>query len=461
MEEATIRSERLRNGSLLAYIKAVIALGIPLVGTQLAQIAITTTDVVMLGRYGTRELAASVLGSQSYFFFYIFGTGLAHAIVPLAAQAEGRGDATTVRRAVRMGLWIVLMHAVFSLPFLYSIHHILNALGQDPGLTGMASGYVRILMWALFPALAAMALRSFFAARAAAQIVLWSTLVGTFANAVLNWILIFGNLGFPEMGLEGAALASLISNFVMLGVIAGWAAFAPGHRDYQLFTRLWRPDWPAFSELIRLGIPIAFTILAEVGLFMAASIMMGWLGVAALAAHGIALQLASISFMIPLGLANAATVLVGQAYGRGDEAGVQKSALATLLVSGLIALGAAALFISAPRFLTGLFLDRSAEGAPAILDAAVTLLAVAAVFQIADAMQAVGSGLLRGIKDTRVPMMIAIFSYWPIGLASAYLLAFVFGFGPAGIWAGLASGLTVAAILLNWRFARRRSFLTY
>lgn len=448
-----------RSAGFAAHVRALIVLAAPLAATQLAQIAITTTDVIMLGWYGTPELAASVLGGQSNFFFYVFGTGFAHAIVPLAAQAEGRGDRTDVRRSVRMGLWTVIVFAFLSLPVLTFIGPILKVLGQEPELSLMAQGYVRIIMWGLFPALAAMALRSFFAARASAQVVLWSTLAGTVANVLLNWIFIFGNLGAPEMGLNGAAIASVLSSFIMLAVIGGWAAFARGHRDYDLFTRFWRPDWQALRDVVRLGLPISLTIIAEVGLFMASSIMMGWQGVTALAAHGIALQLASISFMIPLGISNAATVFVGQAYGRGDKTGIARSAGAALLVAAVIAAFAALLFYTVPHTLVGLFLDPDVEGAPAILEMAVILLAVAAIFQIADSMQAVGAGLLRGIKDTRIPMMIAVFSYWGIGLPAAALYSTSLDLGAPGIWAGLATGLTVAAILLNWRFARRGKFL--
>ena len=442
-----------------AHIWATLALGLPLVGTQIAQIAIATTDVVMLGWYGTEELAATVLGSQAFFIVFIFGSGFASAILPLAAQAEGRNDPTHVRRSVRMGMWILLIYSVLAMPFLWYLEPALIALGQKPELAALASDYIRIAQWGMFPAVMMMALRSFFAARSRAAIVLWSALVGTVVNAILNYGLIFGNFGWPEMGVRGAAVASVFSSSVIFLIMAGWAALHPRHSEYRLFQRFWRPEWPAFVEVFRLGVPIGFTILAEVGLFMAASVMMGWLGTVSLAAHGIAIQLASISFMVPLGLSHAATVRIGQAYGRADMEGLARAAHTVMGLSVVIALASGALFWLFPEALVSLFLDESNVDAAELLAVAVPLLLVAAAFQLVDAIQAIGAGLLRGIKDTRIPMFMAVISYWPVGLSAAYGLGFGLGYGGPGIWAGLAIGLGVAAVLLNVRFARRDLYL--
>ncbi|WP_417408417.1 MATE family efflux transporter [Hoeflea sp.] len=442
-----------------AHIWATLALGLPLVGTQIAQIAIATTDVVMLGWYGTEELAATVLGSQAFFVIYIFGVGFASAILPLAAQAEGRNDPTHVRRSVRMGMWILLIYAAVVMPFLWYLEPALIALGQKPELAALASDYIRIAQWGMFPALMMMALRSFFAARSRAGIVLWSALIGTVINAILNYGLIFGNFGLPEMGVRGAAVASVVSSTAIFLIMAGWAVLHPRHLEYRLFQRFWRPEWPAFFEVFRLGLPIGLTILAEVGLFMAASVMMGWLGTVQLAAHGIAIQLASISFMVPLGLSHAATVRIGQAYGRSDMDGLARASHTVMGLAVLISLCAAALFWLIPEALVSLFLDESNVDSAELLAVAVPLLLVAAAFQLVDAIQAIAAGLLRGIKDTRTPMIIAIISYWPIGLSAAYGLGIGLGYGGPGIWAGLAIGLGVAAVLLNLRFINRHLFL--
>jgi MATE family multidrug resistance protein len=358
-----------------------------------------------------------------------FGSGFASAILPLAAQAEGRNDPTHVRRSVRMGMWILLLYAVLVMPFLWFLEPALIGLGQKPELAALASDYIRIAQWAMFPALMMMALRSFFAARSRAGIVLWSALIGTLVNGVLNYALIFGHFGAPEMGVRGAAVASVVSSTVIFLIMAGWAVLHPRHLEYRLFQRFWRPEWPAFFEVFRLGLPIGFTILAEVGLFMAASVMMGWLGTVPLAAHGIAIQLASISFMVPLGLSHAATVRIGQAYGRGDMEGLARAAHTVMGLSVVIALASGALFWIFPEALVSLFLDEANADAAELLKVAVPLVLVAAAFQLVDAVQAIAAGLLRGIKDTRTPMIIAVISYWPIacrrptGSASASAMA--------------------------------------
>ncbi|EDQ31990.1 putative efflux protein, MATE family [Hoeflea phototrophica DFL-43] len=442
-----------------AHARATLALGLPLVGTQIAQIAITTTDVVMLGWYGTEELAATVLASQAFFVVFIFGIGFSSAVLPLAAQAEGRNDPTHVRRSVRMGMWILLLFSALVMPLLWYLEPVLVALGQKPEIAALAGDYIRIAQWGMFPALMMMALRSFFAARSRAGIVLWSALIGTLVNGVLNYLLIFGHFGAPEMGVRGAAVASVISSTVIFLIMAGWALFHRAHRDYRLFQRFWRPEWPAFFEVFRLGLPIGFTILAEAGLFMAASLMMGWLGTVQLAAHGIAIQLASISFMIPLGLSHAATVRVGQAYGRGDRVSLARAAHTVMGLAVVISFAAGLLFWLVPEALIGLFIDETNVDAADLLAAAVPLLLVAGAFQMVDAIQVIGAGLLRGLKDTRIPMYVAMISYWPIGLSTAYGLGFGLDLGGPGIWAGLAIGLGVAAVLLNVRFARRERFL--
>lgn len=447
--------------SWAGHVRATLALGLPLVGAQLAQMAINTTDVVMLGWYGTRDLAASVLATQAFFVVMIFGSGFAHAVVPIAAQAEGRGDNQQVRRSVRMGLWVVLAYSVLAMPLLWNTEALLLAAGQEPDLAALAGDYMRIAQWGMFPALIVMGLRAFFSALTRTQPILWATITGVVANGILNYALIFGNFGAPEMGVRGAAIASVGASTMILVVLVIWMRLVPRLAEYTLFVRFWRPDWPAFFEILRLGLPIALTIIAEVGLFFASSVMMGWLGTVPLAAHGIALQLASIAFMIPLGLSNGATVRIGQAFGRADGSGLKRAARTALLVAALLAIFISLLFWLIPDQLIGLFLDRDNPLAGQVLETAVPLLAIAAGFQFFDAMQATGVGLLRGIKDTKTPLMMAVVSYWGVGLPTGYLLGVSSGFDGPGIWAGLAVGLAVAAVLLNGRFFRMERDLAF
>ena len=445
----------------LGHVRATLVLGLPLVGAQLAQMLINTTDVVMLGWYGTEELAAGVLATQVFFVTFMFGGGFAHAVVPIASQADGRGDARQVRRSVRMGLWIVTIYGVLVMPLLWNIEPILVLLGQEPKIAHMTGEYMHIAQWAMFSTLGMLALRAFFSAVSRTQIILWATIAGTLSNAFLNYVFIFGNFGAPEMGLKGAAVASLISSIVIFAVMLVWVLIRPVFADYTLFQRFWRPDWPDFFEIVRLGFPIAFTIIAEVGLFVAASIMMGWIGVVALAAHGIAMQIISLSFMIPLGLSSAVTVRIGQSYARADGEGMRRAAIAALGIAAAIALTAAVLFWTIPETLVGLFLDNDNPNAQLVLATAVPLLMVGAAFQFVDGIQVTGVGLLRGLKDTRTPMIMAVVSYWCLGLPTGYLLGIVAGWNGPGVWMGLAIGLAGAAVMLNGRFyviAKRLSF---
>lgn len=444
--------------SWAAHLRATIILGLPLVGAQLAQMAIGATDVLMLGRLGARELAAGVLGTQMFFFFYIFGIGFSNAVMPLAAHAHGRGDVRAVRRSVRMGLWVACFYAAPMMVALWHTETILVVLGQEPDLARMAGSYVRVVQWGLFPALFMMGLRSFFSAIGGAQVILWAMLGGVAINIVLDYAFIFGHFGAPGLGIVGAAVASLGTNVLVFAILAGWAAMRPHFRAYELFVRFWRPDWKAFFEILRLGLPISMTIIAEVGLFMMASVMMGWLGTASLAAHGIAIQLASITFMAPLGLAQAGTVRVSQAHGRNNIGDLDRAALTVTVLAVALAASSAIAFWLAPGPLVGLFLNRADPLAPQVASLAVPLLAVAAAFQVVDSLQVTGASLLRGLRDTRVPMIMALIAYWPIGAATAYVLGFVAGLGGVGIWSGLAFGLACAAVAMNWRFHRRAAY---
>jgi MATE family multidrug resistance protein len=443
------------DGTWLSHGRATIVLAVPLIGTQLAQVALNVTDTVMVGWLGAVELAAAVLGTQIFFIVYIFGSGFAIAVMPVAAAAEGRGDARQVRRSVRMSLWVVGLYSLIAMPLLWHTETILLWLDQDPRVAALAGAYVRVAQWSMLPALILAALRSYLAVVNRAYVALVVIVFGGLANAGLNYALIFGHFGMPALGIVGSAWATLVTQIIMALLVIAYAAVAPSLRRHDLFARFWRPDWPDFRGILWLGWPISATIIAEVGLFSAASIMMGWLGAVTLAAHGIALQITSVAFMLPLGLASAATVRVGLHHGRGDRAGVGRAGLTTMMIAAVIAVCSAILFWTMPDRLIGLYLDRHNDNAASVLAAARPFLFVAACFQIVDSLQAIGSGMLRGLKDTRVPMIIALVSYWVIGMPAAYLLGFPAGFGGVGIWWGLAFGLATAAILMNRRFIRR------
>jgi MATE family multidrug resistance protein len=435
--------------------RAVLVLGLPLIGSHLAQVALQITDTLMMGWYSVEALAALVLGATAFFTIFIMGSGFAWAVMPMVAHAAGSGEETEVRRVTRMGLWLSALFGVLVLPFFWFSGSILRGMGQDAGVSALAQDYLRIMGPGMVPALLVMVLKSYLAALERTQIVLWTTVVAALLNVPLNWILIFGNLGAPALGVEGAAIGSVIVQVLSLLVLAVYVARLRALSRYALFQRIWRPDWPAFIRVFRLGWPIGLTNLAEAGLFMASAVLMGWIGTRELAAHGIAIEITSAVFMIHLGLSNAATVRAGRAVGASDGFALRRGAKVAMALSLGMAASFMALYWLLPAQMMGLFLAPDDPERPMVIAIGVSLLAVAAVFQLTDAAQVMAMGLLRGIQDTRVPLIIAVFSYWGIGIPASWLLGVYLGYGGEGVWAGLVAGLTVAAILMNWRFWRK------
>ncbi|MCL7465599.1 MATE family efflux transporter [Phaeovulum sp. NW3] len=437
-----------------AHLRATLTLGLPLIGSHLAQMLLHVTDTVMLGWYGVEELAAGVLGASSFFIVFILGSGFGIAVMGMVAAALGAGDHTQVRRDARMGLWLSILYGVAILPLMWWSGPILLALGQQPEIAALAQNYLRVAGWGMVPALLVMVLKSYLAANERTQVVLWVTLAGVAVNAALNWVLIFGNLGAPELGVRGAAAASVAVQVLAFVALAGYAAWLPELRGFALFQRFWRPDWPAFRQVFRLGLPVGLTGLAEGGLFQASALMMGWIGTRELAAHGIAVELSGLTFMVHLGLSNAVTVRVGRAQGAGDVQRMRDAAGVGIALSLAIACAMVALFLTLPELLIGAFLDPGNPDRAVIVGFGAGLLAVAALFQLFDAAQVMALGLLRGVQDTRVPMWIAGFSYWAVGVPASYVLAFPLGFGGEGLWFGLVIGLALASLLLMARFWR-------
>ena len=433
-----------------AHVKAILALGLPLIGSHVAQFAVQMTDTFMLGWYDVRVLAGEVLAGTLFFILFITGSGFAWAVTPLVARAEGQGDTTTARRVTRMSLWISILYACLVMPVMLMSEPILLALGQEAELAVIARDYLEIAGWSIFPALGVMVLKSHLSALELTRVVLGVTLLAVAVNAVGNWLLIFGNLGLPELGVRGAAISTLIVHLTSLAALIVYVNRKTP--EQELFRRFWRPDWEAFGAVFRLGWPIGITTVAEVGLFAVSSLMMGWIGPLHLAAHGIAIQIASLTFMIHLGLSNTATIRAGRAVGQGDGAGLRGGAQAAIWLSMGVALITVAVFLAIPDTLIGLFIDPADPDRDRVMAIGASLLIAAALFQLVDAAQVVALGLLRGLQDTRVPMILAAISYWLIGVPCSYVLGFVLGWEGVGIWLGLAAGLAAAAIGMMVRF---------
>lgn len=432
--------------------KALLALGLPIVGSHLAQMALHVTDTMLLGRYGVAELAAVTLAGSAFFVLFIFGAGFGQGVLPLVASALGRGEEVEIRRDVRMGLWLSLFYGVAIYPLFWVSESWLRALGQTPDVARLGQEFLRIAGPGMAPALIVMTLKSYLSAMGRTQVVLWVTVAAVGVNLAVGWVLIFGHLGLPELGVRGAAVATLTVQILSALALGVYAHRQPALAAHRIFQRFWRADGAALARVFRLGWPIGVTGLAESGLFSGASLMMGWIGEEALAAHGIAMQVAALAFMVHLGLSNAATVLAGRAEGAGDALRLREVATTAIVLSVGFGLAMITLFLSAPLPILGLFLDTAQPEAAGILRLGATLLALAALFQMGDAMQVMALGLCRALHDTRVPMAMAGVSYWVIGIPCSYVLGFPLGFGAVGIWAGLVVGLAAASASLMWRF---------
>ncbi len=437
-------------------LRATLVLAVPLIFTQLAQISILTTDVLMMGWLGSAALAAGALGANVVFMQVMFGFGIVMATAPMMAQALGakRHSLREVRRSFRQGAWASIAIGLGIGAIVMTSESLLRALGQDPAISAQAASYARALIPGILPLLLFTGLRQFTAALERPRPALVVQLAMLVFNAGANYVLIFGKLGFPALGLIGAGLATSITNWLGFVALLVWVMRDRRMRRYHLLGRFWRADWPRLAQIFRLGLPISIAFVLEVGLFSGAVYTMGIIGTAELAAHQIAIQVAATTFMIPLGLAQAATVRVGLHAGAGDAVAVRRAGwTALVLATGFMATMAVTIALARHPIL-GLFLDVTDPGNQRSIAIGATFLIIAGVFQIFDGGQCVALGALRGLKDTRVPMLITALGYWAIGFPVGLILAFPLALGGVGVWWGLALGLMVVAVLTIWRFAR-------
>lgn len=443
--------------ALSGEIFAMLRLSWPLILTNMAQTAMTATDVMMLGWLGPNALAAGTLGTNLYFSLMIFGLGMVLAVSPMLARelGENRYAVRELRRTFRQGLWVSVSVSVPIWIVLWNTEHILIAMGQNPALAKAAGAYMHMLQWAVLPFYFYIVLRSFISALERPGWALFIGVVAVLFNALANWCLIFGNYGFPAMGIEGSGLATTLSSVLMFIGLALVVLLDRRFRRYRLFGRFWRSDWQRYRQMWRLGLPIGAILVFEVVLFTGAALIMGLIDETSLAAHAIAIQIASIAFMVPLGVGQAATVRIGRAFGAADREGISRSGVVAFwMVMGFMVL-TATLMITFPRTFVGVFIDVAKPENAAVVRLAVSFLAYAAMFQLFDGAQAVAIGMLRGLHDTKVPMLIAAFSYWAVGMPLGVWLAFGVGMRGAGIWIGLSVGLAIVAALLLQRWIRR------
>ncbi|MFM7028101.1 MAG: MATE family efflux transporter [Chakrabartia sp.] len=440
-----------------AEMRTTLALAWPLILSNLSGALIHATDVFLLGRLGPTALASGALATNLVMALSLFGMGLMVATAPMIASEMGRKahSVRDVRRTVRQGLWLATSFCVPVWILLSFAEPIFRDLGQKPELAQGAADMVGTLKWSMLPFMGMVTLRSFLSAKGHTIWTLYVTLFGVIANAVLNYGLILGKLGLPQLGLAGAGLGSSIVNAVMFAIMAAILVWHRDFRRYHLFGRFWRADWPRFAALVRLGLPIGLTMGFEASVFSAAVFLMGLISTASVAAHAVALQIASLTFMVPLGLAQATTVRVGLGHGRGDAAMISRAGWAGFALGvGFMSMTALIMW-TFPGPLVRLFVNPAAPGSTEVIGLAIQFLLVAAVFQIVDGAQVMGAAMLRGLHDTRVPMYFALFGYWGIGIGVGAVLAFKLGFEGRGIWIGLASGLATVSLMMVWRWHNR------
>ena len=457
--QATARNPDATPPSLLREAGLTLHLAGPLILAQLAVMSVALIDTVMMGWLGPRQLAAGALANNLMFPLYLFAMGVVIAVAPIVAQELGARQYRGVRRTVRQGFWVAILFGVLFSLVLWHGGAILRAFGQEAENTALAQVYLRWAVWGFLPSLGFVVLRSFLTAHARPRAILVAALSAVALKAFGNYALMFGHFGFPALGLVGAGIMTSVTHTAMFLGLLVFVLRQRHFRRYAIAVRFWKADWPRFREILSIGFPIGLAILAESAFFSFASIMMGWIGTVALAAHAIAVQCAATAFMVPLGVSQAATVRVGFVAGAGDSGAVGRAGWVAIALGGAVTLIPAALFLIFPYEIVDLFLDLGQPENQPVLGLAVGFLAVAALFQLMDGTQVIAAGCLRGLKDTQVPSAIAVFSYWVIGLGSSYLMAFRLGWEGRGVWLGLAVALTVVAVLMILRFHLRDRFV--
>jgi MATE family multidrug resistance protein len=441
--------------------RSLVVLAAPLVLAQLVQAGMAFVDTVMVARLGSDALAGIALGATTYMLLTIFLQGVVFAVGPMVSQAHGGERLGDAGRSARQGLWLAFFLSLPAIPVLLNAEGLLLAIGQEPASAALAATYLSAAVWGFLPSLLLVALRAFLEGIGDTRPILALMVLGLVANIALDEVLMFGRLGLPALGVAGTGYATSAVHCLLLLLAAAYVAAR--HPAFELFGSPRGPDRRLLGDLFRLGAPIGLTVGFEAGLFGATAMLMGLVGRVELAAHQIAIQSATMTFMIAVGLAVATSVRVGQAVGRGDAAGARLAGRVGVAMSVVAMCFTACLFWLAPGLVIGIFLDPGAAEHAEVVRLATLFLGIAAMFQIFDGIQVSAAGALRGYKDTTMPMMISLVSYWLVGIGSGAALAFGYGWGGRGLWAGLVLGLATAATLLlarlGWRsrsFGRRR-----
>jgi multidrug resistance protein, MATE family len=437
-----------------ADVRAICVLAAPLIGNNLSVIGMQFADTVMAGQLGARDLAALAVGVGYYHLFLLLGFGTLMAVSPSVAHAFGANDTRAVTRYCRQAWWLALALATVLVTGLMQVDHVLPALGISPDIVPTAVGYVHAMAWGMPALLAFFSLRYTSEGLGRTKPIMYFGFLGLTANIIGNWIFMYGKFGMPQLGAVGCGVATSISEWLMFLSMLTYMRRQRAYREFDFFARVDPPDWRVLRELLRVGAPIAGSILAEGGLFVCAALMIGGMGATLTAGHQIALNYASFMFMVPLAISSATTIHVGHTLGRGDQ---ERGRSAGLLGIGMCASVMAMSAIGIVVFNDGIANLYTRD--PAVREIAAGLLLMAAIFQLSDGVQVGAAGALRGFKDTAIPMTMCIFSYWVVGFPLAYVFGVRQGGGPLYVWIGFIAGLTVSAVLLvsRYLYVSRRS----
>ncbi|MDP3911612.1 MAG: MATE family efflux transporter [Gemmatimonadales bacterium] len=431
-----------------AELRAMGRLALPIVTVQLGMMLMGVTDTVMEGRVSPQALAAEALGNLYFFGAAIFGMGVLMALDPIVAQAVGAGDRVAIARGVQRGVVLAATLSLLAAGLLLPAGPVLRLLQQPPGVADIAASYAVIAIAGIVPFYVFGALRQSLQAMQRIAPIVGTMVIANLANVAFNYVLIFGKLGFPPLGAIGAAWATALSRWLLLGLLLLWA-----WRTLRPHLLPWRRD--AFAggplrRMILLGAPIGVQHQLEYGVFAVVGLMMGWMGTTQLAGHQVALNFASLTFMVPLGVSAASAVLVGHAVGRGDAAEARRAAAAGLVCGVGFMCVSAVLMLALPEAIARIYTDHAA-----VITLAASLIPIAGVFQVFDGIQVVSIGILRGVADTRTPMVVALVGFWLVGIPVSAALGFGLGAGAPGLWWGLTAGLAMVAVILLWRVRRR------
>jgi multidrug resistance protein, MATE family len=424
-----------------------VVLALPIMAGQLGQITVNIVDNLMVGHLGAEALAAISFSIAIFIVFFIVGMGISFALPPLVSKAQGGGKSRRISVYFKHSLVINVLYAIFSIALVELLIPWMPYMGQNPDVVLLAQPYLRIAIWSMIPMMLFQTLRCYADGMSETLAPMIAMLIGNVFNVIFNYILIYGKMGFPAMGVTGASLGTFISRFIMLFVMIVlliywkdlWSNIK--NADYKKYQNL------VFKKVLSLGIPSSLQMFFEVSAFGGAAMIMGALGKEEQAAHQIAINLASVTFMICTGMGMAATIRVGQQLGRKSTEGIRRVGVSAM-IQILIFMTIGALVFIVMRDILPTFYISDIK----VLEIAATLLIMAGIFQLSDGIQVVGLGALRGLQDVKVPTIITFIAYWLIGFPISYFTAFYSDLGPVGVWAGLVIGLTVSACLLTWRF---------